>query len=79
MMAFIKTVPEDQAVGLLGELYQAAKKSNGYVPNHAKAFSMHPEVYDAWQKLIATIRSKMRLRRYELVTLAAAMSLKCTY
>jgi hypothetical protein len=78
-MAFIKTIPVEEADGLLGELYQAAQKNNGYVPNHAIAFSLHPEVYDAWNKLIGAIRSKMRLRRYELVTFATAMALKCTY
>ncbi len=41
-MAFIKTVPEDQAEGLLRDLYQSARKSNGYVPNHALAFSLRP-------------------------------------
>jgi hypothetical protein len=49
------------------------------VPNYAKAFSLHPEVYDAWTKLIGAIRSNMRLRRYELVTFASAMVLECTY
>ena len=38
---------------------------------------LRPEVYRAWQNLLNSIRSKMRLRRFELVTLAAA--LKCTY
>jgi uncharacterized peroxidase-related enzyme len=51
----------------------------GYVPNYAKAFSLHPEVYDAWTKLIGAIRSKMRMRRYELVTFASAMALECRY
>ena len=78
-MTFIKTISEAQAEGLLQEQYQAAQKSNGYVSNYIKTFSLHPEVYEAWSKLITTIRSKMRLRRYELVTLASAMALKCTY
>jgi hypothetical protein len=78
-MAFIKTVSEEQAEGLVQELYQAEKKSNGYVPNYTKALSLHPEAYDAWKKLIGAIRSKMRMRRYELVTFATAMALNCTY
>jgi hypothetical protein len=78
-MTFIKEIPEDDAEGLLQEQYQAAQKSMGYVPNYIKAFSIHPDVYDAWTKLISTIRSKMRLRRYELVTFAAAMALGCRY
>ncbi len=78
-MAFIKTISEDQGESLVQDLYQAARKSTGYVPNYVKAFSLHPEVYDAWTKLIGAIRSKMRLRRYELVTFASAMVLECTY
>ena len=78
-MAFIKTIPEEQAENLLQELYQVDKKSNGYVPNYAKAFSLHPEAYDGWKKLIGAIRGKMRLRRYELVTFATAMANNCTY
>jgi hypothetical protein len=78
-MTFIKTISEDQAEGPVKEIYQAAQKTWGYVPNHAKAFSLHPEVYEAWTKLNGAIRSKMRLRRYELVTFAAAMALDCTY
>lgn len=78
-MPLIKTIPEDQAASLVQDQYQAAQKSMGYVPNYAKAFSLHPEVYDAWTKLISAIRSKMRLRRYELVTFASAMVLECTY
>lgn len=78
-MNFIKTISEDQAEGLVQDQYQAARKNNGYVPNYAKAFSLHPEAYEGWTKLIGAIRSKMRLRRYELVTFAAAMALECTY
>jgi hypothetical protein len=78
-MAFINTIPEDQAENLVKEWYQTEAKSNGYVPNYTKAFSLHPEAYDAWKKLIGAIRSKMRLRRYELVTFASAMANKCTY
>jgi hypothetical protein len=78
-MAFIKIVPEEQAEGLLKEQYDAARAANGYVPNHMKAFSLRPEVYDAWTKLQGAIRANMRLRRYELVVLASAMALGCRY
>jgi hypothetical protein len=78
-MAFIKTISEEQAENLVQELYQAEKKSNGYVPNYTKAISLHPEAYAAWKQLIGSIRSKMRLRRYELVTFATAMANQCTY
>lgn len=78
-MSFLNMIPEDQAEGLVLEQYQTAQKSTGYIPNYVKTFSLHPEVYEAWSKLIGAIRSKMRMRRYELVTFAAAMQLECTY
>lgn len=78
-MAYIKTISEDQAETLNQELYKTARDSVGYVPNYVKTFSLHPEVYEAWTKLLSTIRSHMRLRRYELLTFATAVELECTY
>ena len=78
-MTLIETIPDDKAENLLRDLYQADLKNNGYVANYTKAFSLNPEAYDAWKKLIGSIRSRMRLRRYELVTFATAMELGCTY
>jgi uncharacterized peroxidase-related enzyme len=78
-MAFIRTVPPDQAEGMVLEIYQEDLKTRGYVANLTSAFSLRPEVYRAWQQLLSSVRSKMRLRRFELVTFAAAQALKCTY
>ena len=61
-MTYIKTISEEQAENLLLDQYQAAQKTMGYVPNYVKALSLHPEVYDAWTKLVGAIRSKMRMR-----------------
>jgi hypothetical protein len=62
-MGYLKSISEENAENMVLEQYQAAQKSLGYVPNYIKAFSIQPEVYDAWTKLIGAIRSKMRLRR----------------
>jgi hypothetical protein len=78
-MAYIETVPETDATGKLKELYDQDHQTLGYVPNHLQAMSLRPEVNAAWRQLNLAIRSKMRLRRYELVTYAAALALKCTY
>jgi len=78
-MAFIRTVAVDQAEGKVLEVYKADLETKGYVANHTAVFSLRPEVYEAWKKLLGSIRSNMRLRRFELVTLAAAQALKCTY
>lgn len=78
-MTFINTISEEEAEGRVLEQYQSAVQSMGYVPNYIKTFSLHPDVYDAWSKLIDAVRSSMRLRRYELVTFAAALAMECTY
>ena len=78
-MPCIKTIPEDQSDGLLTNLYQRITKTAGYLPNHAKIFSLRPKVYEAWLNLQDAIRSNMRLRRYELVTFAASQELGCSY
>lgn len=78
-MGFLESISEEQAENTVLEQYQAAQKNLGYVPNYIKTFSLKPEVYDAWTNLLGVIRSKMRLRQYELVTFSAAMALECTY
>ena len=78
-MAYIKqSLSTRRMVWCLSSI-QADLASKGYIPNYVQAFSLHPEIYDAWLKLIGAVRSKMRLRRYELITFSAAMALGCTY
>jgi len=76
---FIKTVSESEAEGKLREIYEGDRKSLGYVPNHAKVFSLRPEVLEAWRAFQGSIRKNLQLKRYELVTLAAAKALNCRY
>ena len=76
---YIQTVSEADATGQLRETYDDDIKGLGYVPNYARAMSLHPETIAAWRQLMRAIRSQMRLRRFELVTYAAALALKCRY
>lgn len=78
-MAFIETVSKAEATGVIKALYEAAEADEGYIPNYLQLFSHRPEVYMAWQTLGAAIRKNMSLRRYELVTLAAARALEGSY
>ena len=78
-MSFIQTVPEHDATGKLRELYETERANRGYVANHVKALSLRPEAIEAWQRLISVIRAPMDPRRYELVTIAAAAALRCSY
>jgi uncharacterized peroxidase-related enzyme len=76
---FIETVPEAKAEGKLKEIYEGDQKNLGYVPNHGKVFSLRPDVFEAWRAFQGSIRKHLRLKPYELVTLAAAQALNCRY
>ncbi len=76
---FIRTIPPEEAKGLLRKLYDEDRSKHGFVPNWSRAFSLRPEALAAWRQLLAGIRAKMDARRYELVTLIAAARLRCTY
>ena len=76
---FIQTVPEAEAQGKVRQIYDGDLETFGYVPNHAKVFSLRPDVLAAWRGLQASIRNNLSLRRYELVTVAAAQALDSRY
>jgi len=78
-MAYVRTIPEQQATGELRALYDEDLKGLGYVANFTRAMSLRPKAIAAWRRLSRSIRATMRLRHYELVTLAAALALRCTY
>ena len=69
----------DAATGVVAEQYEADRTARGNVPNYTQAFSHRPDVYAAWQQLSDTVRGNMELRRYELVTIAAARRLRSSY
>lgn len=78
-MAFIHTIPEEEATAMAKELYEHDLKHDGYVANYTKVLSLRPEVMAAWRGLSRAIRANMDQRRYELVTVAVASELRCTY
>lgn len=78
-MPFIKTIAEAEATGDTQAMYTAAKDALGYIPNYTQLFSHRPDVMSAWAGLNKSIRNHMTVRRYELVTVAAARALTSSY
>jgi len=78
-LAFIDPIPEDEATGEIAEMYEQDRADRGYVANLTQAFSQGPHVYKAWEGLKSAVTSTMDLRRYELITLAAARRLNSSY
>jgi uncharacterized peroxidase-related enzyme len=72
-MAFISTpAPAD-------DFLEQNRAPAGHIPNFVRTFAARPDVYEAWKQLNGAIKASMDLRRYELVTLAAATALKSSY
>jgi uncharacterized peroxidase-related enzyme len=78
-MSYIRVVEDDQASGRARELFDADLAKDGYVWNLTRLLALRPQVLDAWRGLVGAIRTTMDLRRYELVTLAAARALRASY
>lgn len=78
-MSFIETTAPADATGDVRAMYQRQQDHYGYVPNYAKVFSHRPEVMQLWSDLLYGVRRNMDRRRFELVTVAAAMAIRSTY
>jgi uncharacterized peroxidase-related enzyme len=78
-MAFVQTIPEDEATGPVAAMYATDRQIFGSLPNFTRGFSLRPEVYAAWRQLNGAVKAGMDLRRYELATIAAARRLRSSY
>ena len=78
-MSFIDEIPLEQATGAARDAYESDLQTLGYIANYTKVFALRPQVRAAWGKLIQAIRATMDQRRYELITLASASQLQCSY
>jgi len=76
---YVRTVSPDEADGAVKAMYDAAEASEGYLPNQVQLFSLNPAARTAWRQLVEAINADMDHRRYELVTLAAAATVRCRY
>ena len=78
-MSYISTVTDNDPASRTAHMFARAMAGYGYLPNMVKAFSHRPDVMEAWNALLGAIKSGMDLRRYELVTMAAAKELRSSY
>ncbi|MBM3450124.1 MAG: hypothetical protein FJX78_03940 [Armatimonadetes bacterium] len=74
----IRVIPENKATGKTAAMYESEVRDRGRAHDTTKVFSLRPEIFEKWQELSKAIRGTMRLRRYELVCMAALKALRCT-
>ena len=77
-MSFIETIPDAQINDEIRAMYERQKSFWGFVPNYAKVFSHRPELMMLWAQLQNGIKRHMDKRRFELITFAAAHTLRST-
>jgi len=75
-MAFIKTIPVNEASADVLDMYQHQEEEWGFVPDYAKVFCHRPAVMARWGRLLAEIKRPVDPRRRELVTFAVAHALR---
>lgn len=71
-MTILHTAAESEVSGLAAELYSEDRAAIGYVPSRTRVMALNPEAVRAFQALIKSIAPGLGMRRFELVTLAAA-------
>jgi uncharacterized peroxidase-related enzyme len=74
-MTIIRTPDPSEVTGEAAELYAADLAKFGYVPSHTRVMANNPPAERAFESLVRAGRRTMDLRRYELVTLAAAQAI----
>jgi uncharacterized peroxidase-related enzyme len=77
-MTIISTPDESTVTGPAAELYAQDLASLGYVASHTRVTALNPEAVRAFEALVKTLTPVLGMRRYELVTLAAAGALGST-
>ena len=78
-MWYIQPVDDENVDAALREVYNQDIEKDGYVWNTSRVWSHRPEMVGLWMPLMKAVRSHLRLRTYELVTIAAAHALGCVY
>ena len=77
-MSFFRTIPPAEATGQLKALYDEDLRVHGRVRGATEMLSLRPAVCAAWRSMDASLQSTMDPRHYELATIAATISVRCS-
>lgn len=75
IMTILHTASESEVTGVAAELYAEDIHSIGYVPSHTRVMALNAEAVRAFEALIKAAAPGLGMRRYELVTIAAAKAI----
>ena len=81
-MAWIRTVEEGEADGVLKSLYEGLRKQVGMVPNILKVFSLHPGAMRATMGIFQTLMygsAPLSRAQREMIALVVSAINRCHY
>ncbi|NYD65511.1 carboxymuconolactone decarboxylase family protein [Agromyces atrinae] len=78
-MTIIRPTNDHELDDRVAEIYASDIDDQGFVAAHTRIMTINIDAYDAWENLIGAIAASMGKRRYELVTLAAALGARSTH
>ena len=81
-MAWVETVPQERAEGLLAEVYRADRDRFGFLQNLTKALSLKPLLLgrlQEWKKCFIMGGSSLGQRREDLISVAVSRANRCHY
>lgn len=78
-MTIIRPANDHELDDRVAEIYASDVDHQGFVAAHTRVMTINIDAYDAWENLIGAIAASMGQRRYELVTLAAALGARSTH
>lgn len=78
---FLKTIPEAEAEGRVGEIYDAQKAQLGFVMEATQCFTARPDLLPIYTDFSDRIRAgfSLGMREWRLITLIAARDIPSTY
>jgi uncharacterized peroxidase-related enzyme len=82
MMAWIRTVEEEEATGELRVMYAGLRKRVGFVPNILKAYSLRPDVMRAMHSMYEALMfgpSALSRAQREMIALLVSKLNNCHY
>lgn len=77
-MTALTTPDESDVTGVAAELYAHDRETLGYIATHTRVTALNPDAVRAFEAVIRAVVPSLGMRRYELVTLAAAGALRST-
>jgi len=78
MKSYFRTVPVEEATGKVKELYDEDLRIHGRVRGATQMLSARPEISAAWRSMNGALQLTMDPRHYELATIAATISVRCS-